>query len=140
MGPVGLDSSVFIYLVEEHPRYLPIVRPLFEAIDAGRLSAVTTSLTQMEVLVVPLRTQNVLLARRNDEMHARTRGLRHADIDHLHVRNAAQLRAQWPKLRTPDALQLAAALLGGCSSFVTNDERLPAIGGLKMIKVKDYAA
>jgi predicted nucleic acid-binding protein len=140
MGPVGLDSSVFIYLVEEHPRYLPIVRPLFEAIDAGRLSAVTSSLTLMEVLVVPLRTENVLLARRYDEMLARTRGLRLADIDHLHVRNAAQLRAQWPKLRTPDALQLAAALLGGCSSFVTNDERLPAIGGLKMIKVKDYAA
>lgn len=114
--------------------------PLFEAIDAGRLSAVTSALTLMEVLVVPLRTGNVRLARRYDEMLGRTRGLRLADIDHVHVRNAAQLRAEWPKLRTPDALQLAAALLGGCSSFVTNDERLPAVHGLKILHVKDYVA
>jgi predicted nucleic acid-binding protein len=73
-------------------------------------------------------------------MLGRTRGLRLADIDHVQVRNAAQLRAQWPKLGTPDALQLAAALLGGCSAFVTNDRRLPSIPGLKILKLKDYAA
>ena len=116
------------------------MRPLFEAIDAGSVSAVTSALTLMEVLVLPLRTGNVPLARRYDEMLGSTRGLRLTDIDHVQVRMAAQLRAEWPKLRTPDALQLAAALVGGCSAFVTNDARLPTIRGLRIHHVKDYAA
>jgi len=28
-GRVGLDTSVFIYLIEEERRYLPVVEPLF---------------------------------------------------------------------------------------------------------------
>lgn len=47
-GPVALDSSIFIYFIEEHPIYLPVVEPLFEAIDAGELEAVTSSLTLLE--------------------------------------------------------------------------------------------
>src|SRR5215210_1214987 len=47
-GPVALDSSIFIYFIEEHPIYLPVVEPLFEAIDAGELEAVTSSLTLIE--------------------------------------------------------------------------------------------
>lgn len=45
----------FIYFIEEHPIYLPLVEPLFEAIDAGELEAVTSSLTLLEVLVIPFR-------------------------------------------------------------------------------------
>jgi hypothetical protein len=31
-GPVALDTALFIYLVEEHPVYLPVVIPVFVAI------------------------------------------------------------------------------------------------------------
>jgi hypothetical protein len=34
-GLVGLDTVAFIYLIEEHPRFLPVIEPLFAAIDAG---------------------------------------------------------------------------------------------------------
>jgi len=40
-GPVGLDTAAFIYFIEEHDDYLPVVDPVFAAIDAGRLPAVT---------------------------------------------------------------------------------------------------
>jgi hypothetical protein len=46
---VGLDTTPLIYLIEEHPVYLPLVRPFFEAADRGRLSFVTSVVT----LVVP---------------------------------------------------------------------------------------
>ena len=32
-GPVALDTSVFIYFIEEHPQYLPVVEPVFAAVD-----------------------------------------------------------------------------------------------------------
>jgi len=28
-GPVGVDTAIFIYFIEEHPRFLPLVEPLF---------------------------------------------------------------------------------------------------------------
>jgi hypothetical protein len=36
-GPVALDTQMFIYFIEEDKRYLPLVKPLFEAIDQGSL-------------------------------------------------------------------------------------------------------
>ena len=114
------------------------MRPLFESIDAGRLQAVTSTLTLMEVLVVPLRAGQVALARQYEDILRHTRGLRVTDVDAPHVRAAAQLRARWPTLRTPDAIQLATALLARCSSFVTNDARLPPIAGLNVVQVRTY--
>ena len=35
-GPVGLDTAVFIYFIEEHPRFFPVVAPVFSAVAAGR--------------------------------------------------------------------------------------------------------
>jgi len=32
---VGLDSAPLIYFIEEHPAYLPLIRPFFESLDAG---------------------------------------------------------------------------------------------------------
>jgi len=139
-GPVGLDTAVFVYFLEEHPAHLGVVKPIFEAISTGRLSAVTSGLTLLEVLVIPLRKRNVALARSYEDLLAESRGLALAAIDLAQIRGAARLRARWPKLRTPDALQLAAALLAGCSSFVTNDRWLPAIPGLKVLQLEDYAA
>jgi hypothetical protein len=61
-GPVALDTAPFIYLIEEHPQYLPIVRPVFKAIAAGTLPAVTSGLTLLETLVQPYRVGNAVLA------------------------------------------------------------------------------
>jgi hypothetical protein len=44
-GPIGLDTAVFIYFVEEHTEFLPLFEPLFVGVDGGRWSAVTSSLT-----------------------------------------------------------------------------------------------
>jgi hypothetical protein len=34
-GNVGIDSAVFIYFIEEHPRFLPVIIPLFKEADRG---------------------------------------------------------------------------------------------------------
>ena len=52
---VGLDTAPLIYLIEENPTYLPIVRQFFEAVDRGECRVVTSVLTLTEVLVHPLR-------------------------------------------------------------------------------------
>ena len=136
-GPVALDTQVFIYFIEEDKRYLPLVKSLFEAIDQGSLLASTSGLTLMEVLVVPYRTGNISLADRYEALLTRSRGLRFIDIDHPLLKAAAQLRTAL-KLKPPDAIQVAAAMVSNCSSFLTNDRRIPAIPGLKIFQLKNY--
>ncbi len=138
-GPVGLDTVTFIYLIEEHPRFLPVVEPVFAATDAGRIEAVSSSLTLLEVLVVPYRAGDAALASRYEELLTQSRGLRLIEIDRAQLRAAAQLRAVHQGVKTPDALQLCAALGGGCKSFVTNDRELPRIPGLRILQIRDYA-
>jgi predicted nucleic acid-binding protein len=137
-GPTALDTALFIYYIEENPAFLPLVAPIFEEVAAGRHEVVTSGLTLLEVLVVPYRSGNLALAERYEAYLSRSRGLRLVDIDRSQLRTAAQLRALHPSVRTPDALQIAAALFAGCSALVTNDRDLPAVPGLAVLKLRNY--
>lgn len=138
-GPVGIDTSICIYFIEDHARYAPAVAPLFEAADRGERILVTSALTLMEVLVVPYRLGNAAMIARYEALLGGSRGLRLIDPMRDQLRSAARLRAAHG-VRTPDALQLAAALDARCTGFLTNDRRLPAIGNLRVLQLGAYAA
>jgi len=137
-GPTALDTVAFIYLIERHPIFLPLVKPLFEEADAGKRELVTSAVTLLEVLVVPYREGNRPLAQRYEELLTRGRGLRLVDLDRDLLRAGALLRARYG-VRSPDALQMAAALATGCGALVTNDRRLPSIPSLRILQIGDFA-
>ena len=136
-GPIALDTAPFIYLLEENRRYLPLIEPVFQAIDRGEVDAVTSALTLLEVLVVPLREGSASLARRYEALLTSSRGLTLVEIDTSVSAGAAHLRAALG-LKTPDALHLATAHQRGCSSFVTNDRRLPDLPEVRVLQLNDY--
>jgi predicted nucleic acid-binding protein len=136
-GPVALDSAVFIYFIEDDPRRAPLVAPLFLEADQGTRELVTSALTMLEVLIVPYRAGNRLLADRYEALLTRSRGIRLVDLTRDQLRAAAQLRAT-TGIKTPDALQLVAALAAGCRTFLTNDRRLPGIPGLQIRQLASY--
>jgi len=136
-GPVGVDAAVFIYFIEEHPAFLPLVEPLFREADSGRRQLFTSALTLLEVLVVPYRSGDQLLARRYEAVLTRSRGIKVTDISRDHLRAAAQLRAT-TGVKTPDALQLVAALAARCGTFVTNDRALPTVPGIRILQLSSY--
>lgn len=138
-GPVALDTQAFIYFIEEHPRYLPVVEPVFEAIERDKLQAVTSAVTLLEVLVIPYRENNSTLAATYEEILTRSRGLRMVELSPPLLRAAAQLRAA-TSMKTPDALQVAAALQAGCSALLTNDGRWPErVCSLRVLRIDEYA-
>jgi predicted nucleic acid-binding protein len=137
-GPVAVDTALFIYLIEEHERYLGAIRPLFEQADSGRRELVTSAVTLLEVLVVPYRSGMTALARRYETLLTRSRGVRLLDLDRVQLRTAAQLRARHAGLRTPDALQLAAGLTARCGVLVTNDRRYPENAGIRIVQLSEH--
>jgi len=136
-GPVALDTAPFIYFIEDHPRFGPLVERLLVDADRGARLVVTSALTLLEVLVVPYRAGDVALAERYEAILSRSRGVRLVEVDHAQLRTAAQLRATY-RVRTPDALQLAAAVTQRCTAFVTNDRAMPRVPGLKVLQLGDF--
>ena len=136
-GDLAIDTAVFIYFIEEEPRYLPLVAPLFEEADNGTRTLVTSAVTLLEVLVVPYRAGDVQLAERYELILTRSRGLRMVDVTRDQLRAGAQLRAA-TGMKTPDALQIAAALSAECRTFLTDDRSLPAVPGLRIAQLSSY--
>lgn len=136
-GRTAIDTAVFIYLIEEHPEFMPLVAPIFEETARGKRELVTSAVTLLEVLVVPYRAGDLALAERYEALLTRSRGLRLIDLDCAQLRAAAQLRARY-RVRTPDALQLAAALSHSCAAFLTNDRELPEISGIRIVQLREY--
>ncbi len=63
-----------IYFLERNERYIDAVRPLFEAADRGDVRLVTSSITLLEILVVPYRAGDSHLAARYEQLLTRSRG------------------------------------------------------------------
>lgn len=138
-GSVAVDTAAFIYFIEESPDFLSIVTPLFQDADEGRRELITSAVTLLEVLVVPYRAGDHTLAERYEALLTRSRGIRLIDLTRDQLLSAAQLRAA-SGVRTPDALQMAAALSARCTAFITNDRRLPSVPGLRIIQLRSYLA
>jgi predicted nucleic acid-binding protein len=137
VGSVAVDTAIFIYFIEENPRFLSEIVPLFKEADQGKRELITSALTLLEVLVVPYRAGNRRLAERYEALLTRSRGIRLVELSHDQSRAAAQLRAAI-SVKTPDALQLVAAISGGCRTFLTNDRRLPPVPGLRIRELASY--
>jgi hypothetical protein len=66
--------------MEEDPRFLRLIEPLFEEADAGARELVTSALTLLEVLVVPHRAGDRSLAERYEQLLTPSRGIRVIDL------------------------------------------------------------
>ena len=133
---VGLDTAPLIYYIEEHPLYLPIVDPFFDAMGRGALTVITSTMTILEVLIQPLRSNASDLIAEYRDILLHTPNLATFDLNPAIAEIAAQLRAAH-HLRTPDAIQVATAIHGGAAFFLTNDARLPDIPQIKLLVLDD---
>ena len=130
---VGLDTAPLIYFIEENPAYIETVRFFFEAMDRGDFLVVTSAVTLLEVLVHPLRSNNKELATEYRDILLNSK-LMTLEVSSSIAEQAAQLRADY-NIRTPDAIQISAALSAGASHFFTNDIRLPEIPSIQILSL-----
>lgn len=129
---VGLDTAPLIYFIEQNTTYLPMVRAFFQAMSQDEFQVVTSTLTLTEVLVHPLRTGNVELARNYRDILSDQENLITLPVSPIIAEIAAQIRAA-KNLRTPDAIQIATAIQAGATFFLTNDVRLSSITDLEIL-------
>ena len=131
-----LDTAPVIYYVEDHPGYRPIVTAIFQRIDAGAITAVTSPMTLAESLVLPYRAGSTELQRKFFDFVGYGRSTVFAAIDQDCARQAAQFRVRY-NLGLLDALQIAVALTTGCEALLTNDAGLRRVTDLRVLLLDD---
>jgi len=129
---VALDTMIFIYAFEEHPAYQAILKSFFRALEKGEMNAVTSTLTITECLVQPYRRKNLALSAQYLVLFRNFPNLSIIPLTDDIAERAAFLRARH-NLRTPDAVQLATALVSGCHAFLTNDDRFLVAEGMRVL-------
>jgi len=134
---VGLDSALFIYHFEEHPRYQVLCTEVFDAMEASAIQAVTSTVTLVEVLLQPLAKGAQELAFRYEQYLRGGPSLTLRSLDPDLAPQAAQLRAHY-QLRTPDAIQIAAALAFGARLFLTNDNRVRKVTEIEVVVLERW--
>ena len=133
---VYLDANLFIYAVENVDPYARSLVPLFDALRAETVQAVTSEITLAEVLVHPLRAGD---AEREAAFSrsVRTRdGLVVAPVSRAVLVEAARLRAT-TRMKLPDAIHAATARLSGCTVLLTNDAGIAAVAGAEVVRLSE---
>lgn len=117
---VAIDTAPFIYYFEDHADFAPLLHPFFQDLEAGRIRAITSVISLLEVLVHPLRQGDEKLASQYQDALLSHAYLTTASVNYAIAQAAAELRAEH-NLKTPDAIQLATAINSNATAFLTND-------------------
>lgn len=129
---LGLNTSPFIYFIEQNAVYLDVVREVMRLIDTQSLAASCSVITLTEVLTKPYQTNDAPLANKYRAILSSSRNLSVVEINAAIADHAARLRADY-RLRTPDALQLATAIASGCDAFLCNDRDLRRVSSIRVL-------
>ena len=135
---IYVDTSVVIYTIEGNADYYSLLEPLWSKFYAGEIQIISSDLTLMEVLVVPLRNGNNVLVGDYEELLLSSQ-IQLIPINQSILRQAANLRAT-TSLKTPDAIHAATALSVGCDRFITNDKGFRNVPDLPVVILSEILA
>lgn len=122
MASIFWDTMLFIYLIEDHPEFGGKVKDLLGLCEAHGHSITTGTFTLAELLVVPRKTGDTVLARAFREA-MRPPMVRLIPFVDSTAERYADIRA-YINVTPADAIQLACAAEAGTNVFVTNDQKL----------------
>jgi len=133
-----LDTMVFSYHLAGHPRYAPLTTWLLCAIEAGEMMGLTTTVTLAELLTRPAQANDQAALRDYEAYLLHFPNLGIAPLDVSLARETALVRAA-TGLRTPDAVQIAAARVHNADAIITNDRRWAGkVHDRSLILLDDY--
>lgn len=133
---IYIDTSPYIYYLEKNPQYGDKVKSFFMCNYNSGTEFVTSTITIAEYAIVPYRENNRKLLDDFDLL-MEDMGTDILDITRPIAKKAAAIRAHHNKFKAMDALQLAAAVISGCSLFLTNDKQLRQFKELKIMTMDD---
>ena len=126
MKKIYWDSCIVIYRIQQVSPWAEAITGKF-APQMDDIRLYVSDLSRLECRVMPLRESNPALLQQFDKFFSQPEVVV-TPLDARVFNLATELRAQY-RLKTPDALHLAAAISSDCDAFWSNDERLAKVAG-----------
>ncbi len=133
---LALDTSVFVYHLEDRPKYFPFTERIFAWLEIPGHLAVTSTITMIELLVKPYRENDQRRVDNCFSLFSRFPNLEWV-APNLDISDAAaHIRAVW-RLKTPDAIEAATAIYCGIPGFLCNDPAYRRVSNLDPLMLDD---
>lgn len=133
---IYLDTNVWIYALENFAPYSSALEILFQALDQGTLTAITSELTLAEILVAPMRRGDMSQKAICKEFISNTATLSVLPVSRAILIESAKVRAR-TKIKLPDAIHLATAIQSNCTTFLTNDRQLKQVTDIPVVLLSE---
>ena len=117
---VAFDTNALIYLFEGRQPHAEMVAGVLHLMESGSCVGVISTIVEMELLVKPLREQDLGFVDGLNMFLRNERNLVVRSVDSLVARTAAALRAR-SRLGAPDSLIAATAVVERCDAIIGND-------------------
>lgn len=132
---VYFDTAPLIYTTEQHQDYASILEPAWEMAGRGEIKILTSQLTLLEVLVLPIRNADDELIETYKQVLSGSQ-IECRPISNAILLEAARLRATL-NLKTPDAIHAATAIASNCDYLVANDNGFRRLTDINVITLAD---
>jgi hypothetical protein len=93
---IYLDTVTIIYSIERFPEYVALLDPMWQQLQVGTLQVITSEITLLETLVMPIRQSNMDLIMRYERLLTASE-VSLIPIDQTILKSAANLRATKPE-------------------------------------------
>lgn len=120
---VFIDTAPIIYYLENSSLYRESMAKFFTKCIKENIQIVTSAITIEEYLVFPY-SSGKLEYMDNFKKFIEYMNIEIIDINYEIAEQGARIRGKYESFKAMDALQIAAAMIGGCDMFFTNDKQL----------------
>ena len=121
---IVIDSNVFLYVLLDQEPFSAHAKTLLKTIESSSsLEGVFSVLAFTEVLGEKASKQSLI----GHQLLQELLNIRPAPVSEPIAKKAGRLRAQFPELRSADAIHLATAITLKSKLFITNDTKLKKI-------------
>jgi len=133
---IGLDTSIFIFEVEESRKYIEIVHPVFQWLEKPESYGITSAVSMLELLVHPYRRSDLDTVNKFYALLSTYPNLHWVELTLPVADAAARLRAEF-NLKTPDAIQAASAMSLQATGFISSDPAFKRLDTLDVLVLDD---
>jgi predicted nucleic acid-binding protein len=127
-----LDSCIWIYYLEDHPRYAAPIEILLRDSQRRNTHLLSSELSLLEIATGPLRFGKRKIAAEYQLYLDSYPGLQLLPISRPILEHASHLRARFG-FKTPDAIILATGLEHGATLVVTNDQKWQRVEEIEVV-------
>ena len=135
---VYLDSNVFIAAMENPGAHSDHAWWILNAVEELKIAGVTSEITLAEILVKPMELGDRELAAAYEQILAAGPNFEVLQVRRDILIEAARIRGRRSSIRLPDAIHVATAVACACSHFISDDQRLHSVDGLKTLRINPF--